>query len=335
MPRISVIVPVYKSEQYLAQCVESILGQTFSDLELLLIDDGSPDRCGKMCDQYAQQDSRVRVIHKENGGVSSARNMGLDMASGDYVAFVDSDDYIDLCMYEKMMAEAECGVDLVLCDCIKEFPEDSVCYTHSIRAGFYDRQQLKQEYFPHLLIMENIEYPATISNWLLLFRRELSENIRYLTGVRYSEDLLFGAQLMYRAQSFFYLKGQAYYHYRMNPQSATHKFVPDKWNDYQRLHLGIRDAFENCSEFDFNQQIDYCLLFFLYNAIGDILRTKQVQQTKKVKMIGVILKSNTVNEMFSRLNIEALPISRKQQLITWLYKKRMGIRLLCIYYERG
>ena len=334
MPKISVIVPVYKSEQYLPQCVESIMGQTFSDLEVLLIDDGSPDHSGAICDQYAQQDPRIRVIHKENGGVSTARNAGLDAAVGDYIAFVDSDDYIDACMFEKMMAEAERGTDLVMCDCLKEFPKGRELYSHDIRGGYYTRQQLETEYFPHLLMMENVEYPATISNWLLLFRRELAEQIRYLEGVRYSEDLLFGAQLLYRANSFFYQKGQAYYHYRMNPASATHKFVPDKWDDYKKLHQGIKDSFAHCRDYDFGHQIDLCLLFFLYNAVGDILGTNQLSRMDKMEKIQSIFGDGAVRDMFNRLDIKSLPISYKQRLITWLYKKRMAIELLCRYYDR-
>ncbi len=334
MPKISVIVPVYKAENYLPQCVESILGQTFSDLELLLVDDGSPDGSGVMCDCYAAADSRVRVIHKENGGVSTARNAGLDAAAGDYVTFVDSDDYIDVCMYEKMMGAALQGVDVVMCDCLKEHPDGGTLYSHPIRSGFYNREQLEQEYFPHLLMMENVEYPATISNCLLLFRRELAEQVRYLSGVRYSEDLLFGAELMYRAGSFHYLKGQAYYHYRMNPQSATHKFVPDKWNDYCRLHEGIRSAFGSCTDYDFTRQIDLSLLFFLYNAAGDIIRTNQLPRGGKINKIHKILNTASVRNMFGRLRIKSLPVSQKQKLITWLYKRRVAIRLLCVYYER-
>uniref|UniRef100_UPI003079CB33 glycosyltransferase family 2 protein n=1 Tax=Phascolarctobacterium succinatutens TaxID=626940 RepID=UPI003079CB33 len=96
MPRLSVIVPVYKVEKYIHKCVDSILNQTFKDFELILIDDGSPDNCGEICDEYAKKDSRVRVIHKENGGQSSARNRGLDIAKGEIIGFVDSDDDIEV-----------------------------------------------------------------------------------------------------------------------------------------------------------------------------------------------------------------------------------------------
>ena len=101
-PKISVIVPVYKAEKYLHRCVDSILAQSYTDFELLLIDDGSPDNSGAICDEYAIKDSRVRVFHKQNGGASSARNKGLDHANGEWVSFVDSDDWIEPQMVESL-----------------------------------------------------------------------------------------------------------------------------------------------------------------------------------------------------------------------------------------
>lgn len=103
MEKISVIIPVYKVEKFLPDCVDSVLSQTYTNLEVILVDDGSPDRCGAICDEYAEKDSRVKVIHKENGGQGSARNRGLDAATGDYIAFVDSDDWIDPDMYEVLL----------------------------------------------------------------------------------------------------------------------------------------------------------------------------------------------------------------------------------------
>ena len=99
MPQISVIVPVYNVQRYLRRCVDSILSQTFSNLEVILVDDGSPDRCGAICDEYAAADPRVKVIHKPNGGLSSARNAGIEAAAGEYLAFVDSDDWLDADMF--------------------------------------------------------------------------------------------------------------------------------------------------------------------------------------------------------------------------------------------
>ena len=99
--KISVIVPIYNVEDYLHRCVDSIINQTYTNLEIILVDDGSPDNCLKICDEYAKKDSRIKVVHKKNGGLSDARNAGLEIATGEYIGFVDSDDYISLYFYEK------------------------------------------------------------------------------------------------------------------------------------------------------------------------------------------------------------------------------------------
>lgn len=360
MYKISVIVPIYNSEKFLSECVDSILGQTYPDLEVLLIDDGSPDNCPVLCDDYARQDDRVRVIHQKNAGVAAARNTGLDAATGDYITFVDSDDYIDADMYETMMAVAEKhDCDVVMCDCVKEFGDHQTLYTHDIRPGFYSRDQLLHEYFQNLLMMPNIEYPPTISNWLCLFRHRHSQGasedetkahstyvtgndnalkrkhtIRYLEGVRYSEDLLFGAELMYGAESFYYMKGEALYHYRMNQDSATHRFVPDKWQDYLRLHDGIRIKFADCPEYDFREQIDHCLLFFLYNAVGDIWGADALEMNEKRRAVRGILITPCVRQMFRRTKVRRLQIPTKLKILTGIYKYRVGVGLYGRYVER-
>ena len=116
MPEISVIVPVYRVEPYLRRCVDSILSQTFTDFELILVDDGSPDNCGAICDEYALKDSRVRVIHKQNGGLSDARNAGIDIAQGNYLTFVDSDDWVADQYVSAMVQALDDGCDMVVCD---------------------------------------------------------------------------------------------------------------------------------------------------------------------------------------------------------------------------
>ena len=113
MPTVSIIVPIYKVEKYLPECIHSALSQTFSDFELILVDDGSPDNCGAICEEYARKDARIRVIHKENGGLSDARNAGLDMASGKYVYFLDSDDRISPDLLATVVPYLEQGCELV------------------------------------------------------------------------------------------------------------------------------------------------------------------------------------------------------------------------------
>lgn len=330
MAKISVIVPVYKAEKVLNKCIDSILAQTYTNLEVILVDDGSPDKSSVICDQYAERDSRVKVIHKKNSGVSSARNCGMDMATGDYCTFVDSDDFIEPVMYQAMMEKAEqYDCDVVMCDCVKEFGDKSELYTHNIRPGYYSREQIEKEYFPHLLIMPNVEYPPTISNWLCLFKNK-NAKLRYEEGIRFSEDLLFGAELMYQAQSFYYMKECCFYHYWMNPQSATHTFAADKWDDYKKLHRRIEKSFSVCNEYDFSEQIELVLLFFVYNAVGDIVSTSQLSKQDKLQKCRIILSEGRVRQMFSKVKIVKLPIPLKLKVLTLMYKYKIGIKYLIV-----
>lgn len=336
MKKISVIIPVYNAEKYLKRCVDSVREQSYGNLEIILVDDGSPDGCPQMCDTFAAEDDRIKVIHKENAGVAAARNTGLDAAEGEYLAFVDSDDYIEPVMYAEMMKQAErFSCDFVMCDCIKEFPDYSELYTHDIRQGYYDKNQLQNEYYPHLLMMETVEYPPTISNCLCLFKRDLlsrdGKELRYVPGIRFSEDLLFGARLMRAADSFFYMKGKAFYHYFMNPASATHTYAPDKWDNYLRLHREIRCCFWKDSGYNFQHQVDLCLLFFLYNTIGDIRYTNTMEYSEKIKKIRDILADKNVRQMFHRVRIRKLAVSWKLKVITLCYKYRIGTGLLFRY----
>lgn len=326
MPKVSIIVPVYKVEPYLKRCVDSLTNQTLKDIEIILVDDGSPDNCPKMCDDFAQLDSRIKVVHKQNGGAASARNIGLDLATGDYIAFVDSDDYIDKTMYESMLKiSCDNNCDFVMCDCIKEYPDKKEIYTHNIRTGFYDKKQLINEYYPHLLIMENIEYPATISNCLFLFRRKLIDDnsIRYDSGIKYSEDLLFGAKLLYKAESFYYMKGEAFYHYCMNPTSVTHVFDSKKWDNYLRLHKLIKEYFEKNLVYDFSVQIELVLLFFLYNTITDLKNNSHYKKDQLIETLKRILNCKQVAYMFKKVNIFKLKIPFKQKLLTLLMKYKL------------
>lgn len=327
MNKISIIIPVYQVEKYIKRCLDSILSQTYSNLEIILIDDGSRDMSGKICDEYAIKDSRIKVIHQDNAGVSVARNKGLDICTGDYVTFVDSDDFLEPFMYEKMMEKVtEYNCDVVMCDCVKDDGVIQTPYTHDIRAGFYNYNQLKEEYYPHLLMMENVEYPATISNCLILFKREVASNIRYIEGVRYSEDLLFGAQLLYNAKSFYYMKGEYYYHYWMNSESASHTFKKDKWKDYITLYNASQNIFKD-NKVILNQTY-IMLLFFMYNYINDVILFKELNTNEKLLYIENILNDDYIIKLFKKIKISKLLISPKQKIVTYMYKYKIGIKLL-------
>lgn len=177
---ISIIVPVYKVEKYLEKCIESVLQQTYTNLQIILVDDGSPDNCGKICDEYAKKDSRIEVIHKVNGGLSDARNVGISKAKGRYIGFVDSDDYIKEDMYE------------ILLNLIKEYDADvSICNLYDVIDGKeYIRNKEKgiQEYsrldiLKEVLLDKNIQSYA----WNKLYKKELFDEIKYPIGKKYED----------------------------------------------------------------------------------------------------------------------------------------------------
>ena len=231
MSKISIVVPVYNSGKYLDRCLKSIVNQTYSDIEILLIDDGSTDNSLEICNQFAINDKRIKVFHKENNGVSAARNDGLEYSTGDYIAFVDSDDYLELDMYDRMMKiNDKFDCDIVMCDCYKESSFNKEIFSHDIRSGYYDRNMLIKEYFPTLLMTNSVDYPPTISNWVCLFKKDviIKNDIRYEVGIRFSEDLLFGSKYMYYANSFYYMKHDCLYHYVMNQNSVTHTYYKNK-----------------------------------------------------------------------------------------------------------
>lgn len=195
MPELSIIVPVYKVEQYLHKCLDSILSQTFTDFELILIDDGSPDRCGEICDEYAAKDDRIIVIHQKNRGVSAARNAGLDIARGEYIGFVDSDDWIEPEMYDSMLAATkEKKIDVVLCGCRLWSESEEYLCNDLMHEGVYDHESL-------LLNMYRSHNPLGGVLWNKMFRFDPIKGVRFREYMQNCEDGVFIVESFFRYNS--------------------------------------------------------------------------------------------------------------------------------------
>ena len=224
MPTISVIVPVYNVEPYLRRCVDSILVQTFTDFELILVDDGSPDNCGAICDEYAQLDDRIRVIHKKNGGVSSARNKGLDAAQGKYVMFCDSDDWVEPEWCQLLFQHAN------------EHP--GCLIVHSL-----SRRNSKEDYESGEKNTEEIDFfeltrrGVAVYVFNRIFFRDIIERIhlRFDESRRYGEDALFTlVYFQYMHPSVYYIN-QPLYHYCDISTSASHQY----YQNWMELHFDM------------------------------------------------------------------------------------------------
>ncbi len=211
---ISVIVPVYQVEKFLPKCLDSIIGQTYKNLEIILIDDGSTDNSGKICDEYAKKDTRIRVIHQNNQGISFTRNVGLKIARGEYIAFVDSDDYLENDMYEylwKLISKE--NADVAMCNTCED-------------EGFRSEKPIDVAYVMGP-IQKYFEFSDWMAPWNKLYKKELIGDIRFDLAAPPSEDEVFNFELA-KKDAFVALGNQYKYHYRCNQNfgSVTKNFRP-------------------------------------------------------------------------------------------------------------
>jgi glycosyltransferase involved in cell wall biosynthesis len=218
LPLISVVIPVYKTEAYLARCVESVRGQTYQNLEILLVDDGSPDNCPALCDGYAAQDARVRVLHKPNGGLSDARNAGTLAAQGEYITYVDSDDWIEASMIARLYnALAAQGAEIAVCG-----------YQSTTGSGALPQPDAQPaEYLSGPQAMEQMLYQQKIENsaWGKLYPLTAARRHLYPVGRLY-EDLFTTYRLLYEARRVAVLPQKLYYYFTNEASIMHQSFTP-------------------------------------------------------------------------------------------------------------
>ena len=212
LPLISVIVPVYKVEAYLDKCLTSLTGQTYENLEILLVEDGSPDGSGAICDAWAERDSRITVIHQENRGGGTARNTALDMAKGELLAFVDSDDYLDPNLYTHLYSLLEQGADIAECGYVDAFDDHAVLGQGSAEPVFCTRQEAMEAHIRDTHFRQII--------WNKLYRRFVAEGIRFPVGTKI-DDEYYTWQLLARADRLV-RSGYVGYAYRQQESSVMH-----------------------------------------------------------------------------------------------------------------
>lgn len=266
---VSVIVPIYGVEQYLKQCIESILNQTLKDIEIILVDDGSKDNCPKICDEYAAKDERIVVIHKENGGLVSARQAGVERATGYYVGFVDGDDWIEPTMFEKMVEVADSNTsDLVTCGFFYSYPEKELMYKSRIREGNYNGYKLTK-------LMETIIYagkfyewglPPAVWNKLYIREKYFPFQNRVDRNISLGEDLAVTSGYYSICENITVID-KPYYHYRQIPSSMVHSYDPKLQSKITALFKFLDTyACDECIK----KQIGYYKVFMLANLLKNI-----------------------------------------------------------------
>ncbi len=321
MPRLSIIVPVYNVEKYLDRCVTSIRNQAFLDWELILVDDGSQDKSPLMCDGFAKEDQRIRVIHKENGGLSSARNTGLKEAKGEYVGFVDSDDTINKDMYTKMIEIADItNVDFLMSDYIR-IPSDGSSYlkTLSIRGGLYTKEDIQKDIYPSLIMGGNIDHGPLLSVCHCLYRLTFlkSKELFFDDDILWSEDNLFSAKVGYCAESFYYLKGEGLYNYYQNQGTITTSFRKDSWHIYLKMNEYLHEFFRNKKDYDFTQELKWHLIYY---ACVSVSQTRSLTKEKAEEELRNILYNSRLENAFKNVDLSGVSTKLKIQLLLMKYK---------------
>ena len=249
--KISVIIPVYNVENYLEKCINSIINQTYKDLEIILVDDGSTDSSGKICDDYSKKDDRIIVIHKNNNGVSSARNDGLRKATGDYVVFPDSDDYIDSNMYKDMLEQFKDTIDLVCCG----------YYINDSKKNDKKHEKIINNKLSMEYLMGDDYYKGYV--WNKMYKMQIIKkiNLFFNENITICEDLLFNTIYINNIRKSVFLDKQYYYYLIRSSSAYNSRIFNEKWLTALDAYSLIFNEYIKCS----NNVVPYYYNFLIAN----------------------------------------------------------------------
>lgn len=346
-PKISIIVPVYNVERYLDRCMQTLLGQTLRDIEIIMVDDGSPDSCPQMCDEYAKRDSRIKIIHKANAGLGYARNSGLEIATGEYVAFVDSDDYLDVQMYEILYHYAQNkNDDVVFCGFKKEFSLNrflnvSECSSYTE----YTDDEIKKiipDFIASPPYAKN-EYVHDMSVWHSIYRREIiaKNNIRFVSERDFvSEDIPFQIDFLKCCKRISFIP-DILYTYCYNQGSLTKSFNISKFDKIKALYKLLC---EKTFEYDNRGLRAKRLLLGYARAMIRLIITLPITKNEKSSYIKRITQDNVWSEIKKDYKLSYLPLHQrlmalciynKLNLGAYYYAHLMNIRILTLVKKWG
>ena len=304
MDKISVIIPVYKVEKYLNECLESVVNQTYTNLEIILVDDGSPDNCPKMCEEWASKDNRIRVIHKQNGGLSDARNAGLDIMTGKYFTFIDSDDLVGLTYIEVLKQNLDkTGADLSMVSYLQfENQVNAIYEEQEIEVLSKDEAMYKLVYF----------YKGFMPAWGKLYLTEKYGDHRFLFG-KINEDEFYANEIYYRTNKVCCSNKQLYY-YRTNPDSIIHReFNPKQLSQVECLEY--RDDF--LVKKGFTNLLYMNRLWLLTKIMATHCKARKLKYNKEAKQLFKKFKY-----WYKKINKK--DFSLKYRLRFWLFKISRG-----------
>lgn len=311
-PLVSIIIPVYNAEQYLKECIDSVWNQTYEDLDIVLVDDGSKDNSPKMCDKYARKDGRIQVIHKENGGLVSAWKAGVEKAKGDYVVFLDSDDWIDLFMIEDMVNHATGkGKEIVCGNYIIEKENQSIAVKQPLEPDVYDRKRIERKILPCLL--GNEERIIHFSRCMKLISKELiSNNMKFSDEkLTMGEDVGIMIPTIMDAEYLVVMEDAFYYHYRFVDASMVHKYNALMYEKVELLYENLKETIqkkisEEKQKETYLESLKKEYVFLLFYVLKNELRGPKEACSKRIQeMIEKANKEKGLKEIKVEVNSKA------------------------------
>lgn len=332
-PKISIIVPIYNVEKYLDRCLQSLVNQTLKDIEIILVDDGSPDNCPQMCDEYAQKDNRIKVIHKQNAGLGYARNSGLEIATGEYVAFVDSDDYVDTAMYETLYERANItNADATFCGFKTEVTKDVWRESREVtKDELWEGNGVKEFMYNMIASGKGVrqERLYQMSVWHAIYKREIIvKNDILFPSERdvVSEDIPFQVDFLKNANKVLYLNRHFYY-YCLNVTSLTATFKKEKIYGYNKLYNIL---ITKIKEKEYSQRVNrfyigYCRSYFYDIYIHNL--------KNKAELCNIVLNSREFKKVKHEFKSSFLPIHTRLMYVL-MSKKTLYMLLLFIKWTQ-
>lgn len=328
----SIIVPIYKVEKFLPQCIESILSQTLKNLELILVNDGSPDNCPEICDEYAKKDDRIKVINKENGGLVSARKAGLEAASGEYICFVDGDDFLSVDMlehYNKILKEQK--VDLICCGYTAYFEGvKTETVKQKIISGFYNKKAIEENFYHKMLSCKPFfSFYIFPTVWSKCFNKNLAKIVyeEIPNEISLGEDVAATYPAILKAETI-YISNYCGYMYRQNLNSMTHSYDKDLYSKIKTLILHLKKI-EKEENWNSGRQINEYILFLLILAKNNELKYNKLDgyREKKYKM-NRYLKDPLFEKVLENIRLKGI----KNKCLLFCFKNKS---ILPIYlYEK-
>ena len=327
---VSIVVPIYNVEKYIHRCVESLLEQTYSNIEIILVDDDSPDSCSQICDNYSNIDNRIKVIHKANGGLSDARNAGMEVAIGDYITFIDSDDYVESTMIEDAVNalevnDAEVAIWGFYADFVDESEKVIKSKTNLCISGFYSKDELRNIPITNDLI-GIIGYA-----WNKMYKKELlmENGFSFIKGLSLVEDIVFNGPVLSKAEKIVFIQ-KPYVHYMQRPRETLGAKFYENYYELKKMAMHSVELLLN----EWGQPkkvVDAVTIQLGFNALKSTIRllsqSNNYKNDKKNTYLKLLLDQHDVQLVIKKTKTENI----KDGLIKHLIRTKQHSLLLRVY----